>query len=71
VIAIYENQSHTTLYYYRPFKFMLFKEFNRQDHEEIMSILNQQERDWNNHDIKGFMGGYWKSDSLIFIVAKS
>ena len=41
-----------------------------QDHEEIMSILNQQERDWNNHDIKGFMGGYWKSDSLYFYSSK-
>ena len=41
-----------------------------QDHEEIMSILNQQERDWNNHDIKGFMGGYWKSDSLYFYSGK-
>jgi hypothetical protein len=41
-----------------------------QDHKEIISILNQQERDWNNHDIKGFMGGYWKSDSLYFYSGK-
>jgi len=37
-----------------------------QDRIEIMTILNQQEQDWNNNDFEGFMEGYWKSDSLYF-----
>ncbi|WP_339652430.1 nuclear transport factor 2 family protein [uncultured Maribacter sp.] len=41
-----------------------------QDQIEIMTILNQQEIDWNNHDLKGFMSGYWKSDSLYFYSGK-
>lgn len=41
-----------------------------QDHREIMAILNQQERDWNNNDLEGFMKGYWKSDSLYFYSGK-
>ena len=41
-----------------------------QDKKEIMFILNQQEKDWNNNDLKGFMDGYWKSDSLHFYSSK-
>ncbi|TLP79620.1 nuclear transport factor 2 family protein [Maribacter sp. ACAM166] len=37
-----------------------------QDSNEIMNILNQQEEDWNNNDLEGFMEGYWKSESLFF-----
>lgn len=37
-----------------------------QDHKEIMNIIKQQEEDWNNNDLEGFMEGYWKSDSLHF-----
>lgn len=32
----------------------------------IRLVMEQQERDWNNHDLEGFMQGYWKSDSLKF-----
>ena len=32
----------------------------------ILSILEAQEKAWNNYDIEGFMEGYWKSDSLKF-----
>lgn len=34
---------------------------------EIKRVMKQQEIDWNNGDIDGFMEGYWKSDSLKFI----
>lgn len=33
----------------------------------IQAMLQQQEDDWNAGSIEGFMAGYWKSDSLIFI----
>jgi hypothetical protein len=36
----------------------------------IRTVLAQQVSDWNNFNIEGFMQGYWKSDSLLFIGAK-
>ena len=36
------------------------------DKAEILKVLNLQEDTWNNHDLEGFMEGYWKSDSLKF-----
>ena len=33
---------------------------------EIRLVMEQQEIAWNNHDLEGFMQGYWKSDSLKF-----
>jgi len=32
----------------------------------IRLVMKQQETAWNNHDVEGFMQGYWKSDSLKF-----
>ncbi len=32
----------------------------------IRLVLEQQEKAWNNHDLEGFMQGYWKSDKLKF-----
>lgn len=29
-------------------------------------VLTAQETAWNNHDLAGYMQGYWKSDSLKF-----
>lgn len=34
--------------------------------KEILSVMKAQEEAWSNHDLKGFMQGYWKSDSLKF-----
>ncbi len=36
------------------------------DKAGILKVLNLQEEAWNNHDLEGFMQGYWKSDSLKF-----
>ncbi len=33
---------------------------------EIRLVMEAQEIAWNNHDLEGFMDGYWKSDSLKF-----
>lgn len=35
--------------------------------EEITSLMLQQAKDWSNGDLEGFMQGYIKSDSLVFI----
>ncbi|WP_179343474.1 YybH family protein [Winogradskyella ursingii] len=32
----------------------------------IQKVMSDQETAWNNHDLEGFMQGYWKSDSLKF-----
>ncbi|WP_400076410.1 YybH family protein [Winogradskyella sp. R77965] len=32
----------------------------------IRLVMEQQETAWKNHDLEGFMQGYWKSDSLKF-----
>lgn len=34
---------------------------------EILAAMASQEQAWNNGDIDGFMQGYWKDDSLMFI----
>jgi hypothetical protein len=37
------------------------------DESSIRKILDQQTISWNRADIEGFMAGYWKDDSLMFI----
>ncbi|MFD2720178.1 YybH family protein [Hymenobacter monticola] len=36
----------------------------------IVQLLTTQTAAWNRGDIPGFMEGYWKSDSLVFIGRK-
>lgn len=35
--------------------------------KQIRKILTEQTAAWNRGDIEGFMKGYWKSDSLLFV----
>ncbi len=37
------------------------------DTEAIRRLLHQQTEAWNRGDLEGFMQGYWKNDSLMFI----
>lgn len=37
-----------------------------EDKAAILSVLETQEKAWNQHDLEGYMQGYWKSDSLKF-----
>ncbi len=37
------------------------------DEQVIRKILARQTIDWNKGNIDGFMKGYWKNDSLVFI----
>ncbi len=34
---------------------------------KIRTVLEKQRNDWNKGDLEAYMGGYWKSDSLMFI----
>ncbi|WP_428328467.1 YybH family protein [Mucilaginibacter sp.] len=42
-----------------------------QDKEAILKVLETQRLAWNNGDIEGFMKGYWRSDSLLFVSSKA
>ena len=37
------------------------------DELTIRKVLDNQTIAWNKGDIEGFMQGYWKNDSLMFI----
>lgn len=41
-----------------------------QDKQAIIKVLDDQRISWNKGDIEGFMQGYWKSDSLMFITER-
>jgi len=38
--------------------------------QQIYDLLESQLKAWNQGDMKGYMQGYWNSDSLQFITAK-
>jgi len=38
-----------------------------QDRQAILKVMSNQQTAWNRGDIDGFMQGYWKSDSLVFV----
>jgi ketosteroid isomerase-like protein len=38
-----------------------------QDKQAITKLMADQQTAWNMGDIDGFMQGYWKSDSLVFV----
>src|ERR1700712_4983951 len=38
-----------------------------QDKQAIIKVMDVQRQAWNRGDIEGFMQGYWKSDSLMFV----
>ena len=38
--------------------------------KNIISVLHEQQKCWNNGDIDGFMQGYWNSEDLVFTSTK-
>lgn len=38
-----------------------------QDKKAITNLLEKQRLAWNRGDFYGYMDGYWKSDSLVFV----
>jgi ketosteroid isomerase-like protein len=44
-----------------------FCEAQSRNERQIRQILGEQTEAWNRGDVAGFMEGYWKSDSLMFI----
>ena len=38
-----------------------------QDKKAITNLLEKQRLAWNRGDLEGYMVGYWKSDSLLFV----
>ena len=42
--------------------------FSQEKNEQsIRKLMDEQTKAWNRRDIEGFMKGYWKNDSLMFI----
>lgn len=41
--------------------------FTETDRKEILSLLAQQQSDWNTGDIPAFMNGYQRNDSMQFV----
>ena len=39
----------------------------KNDEQEILAVMQMQEKAWNNGNLDKFMQGYWQSDSLMFI----
>ena len=39
----------------------------QKDEISIRKLMDDQTKAWNAGDLEGFMKGYWKSDSLMFI----
>ena len=37
------------------------------DYSDILNVLESQRQAWNKGDIEGYMQGYAKSDSLVFV----
>jgi hypothetical protein len=37
------------------------------DRNKILAVLEQQRMDWNKGNLKAYMQGYWRSDSLLFV----
>lgn len=51
-----------------PFLLTAFVAFAQsKDELSIRGVLENQTKAWNKGDQKGFMEGYWKNDSLMFI----
>lgn len=47
--------------------FSLFAFTQSKDELTVRKVLDDQVEAWNKGDIEGFMEGYWKNDSLMFI----
>lgn len=43
------------------------KLFSKKDRQEIINLLAEQQQHWNNGDIRSFMNGYVKDDSMQFV----
>jgi ketosteroid isomerase-like protein len=56
---------------YTSFAFAQNHKNNTADRSAILKVLSTQQDAWNRGDIDGFMKGYWKSDSLVFVGSKA
>ena len=47
-----------------------FEQFDKYTFTDVQNVLDKQIKAWNNGSIDGFMEGYWRSDSMLFITQK-
>lgn len=41
--------------------------YSAKDEKEILKVMDNQVKAWNNGNMEGYMYGYWNSDSLRFV----
>lgn len=49
------------------FLFLFVFTINFSQEKEILTVLQKQQKAWNNGDLETFMSGYWKNDALLFV----
>ncbi len=47
--------------------FVSVSNYAQSNEDQIRTVLEAQVKSWNCGDLRGFMKGYWQSDSLMFI----
>lgn len=47
--------------------FVSISNYAQSNEDQIRTVLEAQVKSWNCGDLRGFMKGYWQSDSLMFI----
>lgn len=52
------------------FLLLSFSIFSFAQEQDIINVMKAQQTEWNQGNIDGFMQGYHKSDSLVFIGSK-
>jgi uncharacterized protein (TIGR02246 family) len=58
-------------YLFLAFFFLFSCNGEKENIQQINSVLQQQVNAWNEGDLEGYMQGYWKDDRLIFTGGKS
>ena len=57
-----------TLWFKLIFTFILIGfSITKAQQKEIKQVLINQKNAWNHGDLQGYMQGYWKNDSLVFV----
>jgi ketosteroid isomerase-like protein len=60
----------TKTHWFKIIVFLVISNLAFAQKKEIKNVLFTQQNAWNKGDLEGYMQGYWKNDSLLFIGAK-
>lgn len=60
----------TKTHWFKIIVFLVISNLAFAQKKDIKNVLFTQQNAWNKGDLEGYMQGYWKNDSLLFIGAK-